>query len=66
MQIARNFFAHAALGLGERKGQGGQQLFVQATGAQWQGGGVALFALSDLARFVTGQLLPVNGGFVFN
>ena len=28
--------------------------------------GVALFALSDLARFVTGQLLPVNGGFVFN
>lgn len=28
--------------------------------------GVALFALSDLSRFVTGQLLPVNGGFVFN
>lgn len=28
--------------------------------------GPALFALSDLSRFVTGQLLPVNGGFVFN
>lgn len=28
--------------------------------------GVALFALSDLSRFMTGQLLPVNGGFVFN
>ena len=28
--------------------------------------GAALFALSDLARFVTGQLLPVNGGFVMN
>ncbi|VCU71212.1 Pyridoxal 4-dehydrogenase [Pigmentiphaga humi] len=28
--------------------------------------GSVLFALSDLARFVTGQLLPVNGGFVFN
>lgn len=28
--------------------------------------GAALFALSDLSRFVTGQLLPVNGGFVFN
>ncbi len=26
--------------------------------------GVAVFALSGLARFVTGQLLPVNGGFV--
>ena len=28
--------------------------------------GPVLFALSDLARFVTGQLLPVNGGFVMN
>ena len=28
--------------------------------------GPVLFALSDMARFVTGQLLPVNGGFVFN
>ena len=28
--------------------------------------GAAVFALSDLARFVTGQLLPVNGGFVMN
>ena len=26
--------------------------------------GPVLFALSDMARFVTGQLLPVNGGFV--
>ncbi|MCP6756029.1 hypothetical protein NL533_30870, partial [Klebsiella pneumoniae] len=22
--------------------------------------------LSDLSRFITGQLIPVNGGFVFN
>jgi NAD(P)-dependent dehydrogenase (short-subunit alcohol dehydrogenase family) len=28
--------------------------------------GPVMFALSDLARFVTGQLLPVNGGFVMN
>ncbi|WP_259275333.1 hypothetical protein, partial [Klebsiella pneumoniae] len=21
---------------------------------------------SDLSRFITGQLIPVNGGFVFN
>lgn len=28
--------------------------------------GAVLFALSALSRFVTGQLLPVNGGFVFN
>jgi NAD(P)-dependent dehydrogenase (short-subunit alcohol dehydrogenase family) len=26
--------------------------------------GAVLFALSDLARFVTGQTLAVNGGFV--
>jgi NAD(P)-dependent dehydrogenase (short-subunit alcohol dehydrogenase family) len=26
--------------------------------------GAVLFALSDLARFITGQTLPVNGGFV--
>lgn len=26
--------------------------------------GAAVFALSDLSRFITGQLLPVNGGFV--
>lgn len=28
--------------------------------------GAVIFALSDLSRFVTGQLLPVNGGFVMN
>jgi len=28
--------------------------------------GAVLFALSGLSRFVTGQLLPVNGGFVLN
>jgi len=28
--------------------------------------GAVLFALSGLARFVTGQLLPVNGGFVLH
>jgi NAD(P)-dependent dehydrogenase (short-subunit alcohol dehydrogenase family) len=28
--------------------------------------GAVVFALSDLARFVTGQLLPVNGGFVMH
>ncbi|RDI19120.1 NAD(P)-dependent dehydrogenase (short-subunit alcohol dehydrogenase family) [Pseudacidovorax intermedius] len=28
--------------------------------------GAVLFALSPLSRFVTGQLLPVNGGFVLN
>ncbi|MFT3718518.1 SDR family oxidoreductase [Pseudorhodoferax sp.] len=28
--------------------------------------GAAVYLLSDLARFVTGQLLPVNGGFVMN
>ncbi|MDY0748080.1 SDR family oxidoreductase [Paucibacter sp. R3-3] len=28
--------------------------------------GTVLFALSGLSRFVTGQLLPVNGGYVMN
>ena len=28
--------------------------------------GSILWLLSDLSRFVTGQLIPVNGGFVFN
>ena len=28
--------------------------------------GTVMYLLSDAADFVTGQLLPVNGGFVFN
>lgn len=28
--------------------------------------GTAIYLLSDMASFVTGQNIPVNGGFVFN
>jgi NAD(P)-dependent dehydrogenase (short-subunit alcohol dehydrogenase family) len=28
--------------------------------------GAVMFLLSEAADFITGQLLPVNGGFVFN
>ena len=28
--------------------------------------GAVVFALSDLSRFITGQTLPVNGGFTMN
>ena len=28
--------------------------------------GTALYLLSDLSSFLTGQNIPVNGGFVFN
>jgi NAD(P)-dependent dehydrogenase (short-subunit alcohol dehydrogenase family) len=28
--------------------------------------GAVVFALSDLSRFITGQLIAVNGGFIFN
>ncbi|OLF35020.1 SDR family oxidoreductase, partial [Psychrobacter sp. Rd 27.2] len=28
--------------------------------------GTAVYLLSDLSSFVTGQSIPVNGGFVFN
>ena len=28
--------------------------------------GAVMYLLSDAADFITGQLLPVNGGFVFN
>ncbi|MCL7653061.1 SDR family oxidoreductase, partial [Klebsiella pneumoniae] len=28
--------------------------------------GSVVWLLSDLSRFITGQLIPVNGGFVFN
>ena len=29
-------------------------------------GGTVVYQLSDAADFVTGQLLPVNGGYVLN
>ena len=28
--------------------------------------GAVMFLLSDAADFITGQILPVNGGFIFN
>ena len=46
------------------------QLYEQARAGRAQHpddvNGTVLYLLSSLADFVTGQLLPVNGGFVFN
>lgn len=41
-----------------------EQRAIQRTQLPEDVSGAVLFALSDLARFITGQTLPVNGGFV--
>ena len=63
LQVAGDFFAYAALRGCEGKGQGGQQLFVQAAGAHGQGGGVPCFALQaglGLRKLLSQQLLGLQ------